>query len=378
MTTTRPVLGSWDGRATKRVSTRTELLHGLFTLTPDTKPGLFGDTSTDHRRLVFVDENVYRLYPQIAPLLGCYGITARIVVVPGGEGAKTMDQVLSIMAEMTKFGVGRFQEVIGFGGGVLHDLLGVAAGLYRRGIPWRFFSTTLVSAIDAGFALKCAVTTDWKNRAGLYYPPVYSATDAGTFFGTLTDLDVREGYSEMLKWAVAGDGRLFDLLESDGARLCTEKFAGSDAATLKSLSLTIKGMMDELYGNAWEDNTYRKSYLGHGLSPGLEPRVTHGRAVQLEISLLAQISRERGLITETTRDRIWAAYTSVGMTLWDDVLNEPVGLFQALADTTLHRGGQQAITIPCGKPGQITYVSDLTETEIRAGLDRLREHAHLN
>jgi 3-dehydroquinate synthase len=230
--------------------------------------------------------------------------------------------------------------------------------------------------VDAGFALKCAVNSGWKNRAGLYHPARWSATDNTTFFGTLSALDVREGYSEMLKWAIAGDARLFAMLESHGERLCQEAFAGADEVTVACISRTIGGMMKELYDNPYEEVTTRRSYLGHALSPGLEPEVQHGRAVALEICIVAEISHARELISEATRNRIWATYTDVGMPLWDRVLAQPERLTLALADTTLHRGGQQAVTVPCGQVGEVTYLHDLTRDEIHRALERLHTAAH--
>lgn len=369
-----PIVQTWDRQATKLITSRTELLHGLFDLAPGMAPDLFGDL-TNPRRLVFIDENVQRLYPEIKPLTARYGLETQFVTVPGGELAKTSATADMMMAEMDAFGVARFQEVIGFGGGVLHDLLGVAAGEYRRGVPFRFFGTTLVAGIDAMFALKAAVNKGWKNRAGLYNPAVMSATDNAAFFATLSDADIWEGYSEMLKWAIAGDGHLFRLLEAHGPRLCAEKFAGTDDVTLECITRTIRGMLDELYGNAFEWITARLSYLGHALSTGLEPAVSHGRAVGLEITLVAFIAHARDLISTETLSRILSVYTAVGLPLWDRVLEEPERLTLALADTTLHRGGRQEIVVPCGPVGKVTFLNDLTPSEIHRGVDRLHAFA---
>ena len=58
------------------------------------------------------------------------------------------------------------------GGGVLLDVVGFAASIYRRGTPYLRVPTTLVAIIDAGIGVKTGINfSGSKNRIGAYFPP---------------------------------------------------------------------------------------------------------------------------------------------------------------------------------------------------------------
>lgn len=376
---------TWTRRAVRRVKWTAGIATGLLDHTPESAPNLFG-LADSRRRFVVMDENVWRHYGDaITALLSRYGIQYNDppLLIPGGEHAKTRAAVDQVLSAMDSFGVARFGEPPqGWGGGVLHDILGLAAGEFRRGVAFDFFATTLVCAIDSMFALKCAVNQGWKNRAGLYHPARYSWTDP-QFFRTLTDDDIREGTAEIIKWAIAGDRRLFRLLEDHASRVVSEKYQGTDRATAAILCRTIAGMMTELSGNPYELVTARPSYLGHGISPALEPRLKHGQAVALDVLLTTMVAWRRGLISPTQRDRIVALIRGVGLQPWDSALEDTSGLLRALGDTALHRGGRQNITAPVGLVARhvtlplgakVAYL-ELTQSDLERARDDLYNHA---
>ena len=73
----------------------------------------------------------------------------QIIVVDGVESEKNLENLIFILKEMEKFGVLRLNEpIIGIGGGVILDLVGLAANLYRRGVPYIKIPTTLLGIID--------------------------------------------------------------------------------------------------------------------------------------------------------------------------------------------------------------------------------------
>jgi 3-dehydroquinate synthase len=377
---------TWNGTITQTAHIQTELIQGILNLTPSDKPDLFGDISADRRRLVVLDATVQALYPGIAQLYERFDIEYRLHTIPSGPEAKTWETVEAIHDAMDEFGVPRFGEVDGWGGGRLHDVLGVAAKLYRRGIDYRYFATTLVGGGDAMFAAKCAIErirsgnagTRWgKNRIGAYHAARYSAVDNVTFFGTLTPDDVLEGYAEVLKWAICGDLDLFRTLETHGPSLCREKFAGTDPITRRVMAGTIGGMVGQIYGmddsgrnNALEEIAARPSYIGHTLSPGMEPDIQHGIAVTFDILITTMIARRRGLLSTHDATRIAETYRAARFPLWHPVLEQRQRLLAALEDTTLHRGGYQLWPTPI-EIGTVTFLNDVSESDIAYALDEL-------
>jgi 3-dehydroquinate synthetase len=353
-TAASPRKDEWTVTARKPVQWSTGLVDGLLALSPKTAPDLFGDVRAFPRRFVAVDEHVWPHYGEkMLDLLSRYRIEHNDpLIMPGGEEAKTQDNVVRLLAAMDDFGVPRFgAPPQGWGGGVLHDLMALAGGQYRRGVEIDFVATTLLCAIDAMFALKCASDYGYKNRIGLYTPVGQSWTDL-TFYGTLADVDIREGMAEIIKWALAGDPYLFRVLELHGERISREKFQGGDPITREVITRTIRGMLGELALNPFEQQSgggvRRRSYIGHGISPAWEPQIPHGQAVIFDILLTTMVAWRLGQITPSQRNRIVQVVASVGLRLWDPVLEDTDKIMLALRDTAMHRGGQQLMPTPQG------------------------------
>ncbi|MDM4721892.1 3-dehydroquinate synthase [Micromonospora sp. WMMA1363] len=369
-----PRLQKWDAQVVKPVQWSTMLYDGLLDLTSDEEPTLFGDLDASRRRFIAVDQNVWTLYQsEITGLLDRFGVEWNDppCVLPGGEAAKTRESTHLVYEAMESFGVARFGEPpIAIGGGVLHDVCGLAAGEYRRGVSWDFIATTLVSAIDAMFALKCGVSEGWKNRAGLYHPARSSATDA-RFFRTLGQHHVRDGFAEITKIAVAGDPLLFRVLEEHGPQVAAERFQKTPDVSQEILERSVTWMMRELTQNPFEHETARASYLGHSISPGLEPTVTHGHAVALDIAWTSMVAWRRELVGPEVRDRILRLIKSLGLDVWHPAMADTDRLLAALADATRHRGGRQLVPTPV-RIGQVTYLDISGDELCRAVEDQHR------
>ncbi|MEW5352289.1 2-epi-5-epi-valiolone synthase [Streptomyces sp. 16-176A] len=351
---------------------------GLLDAKPRDYPDLFGPLRTSTRRLPIIDRRVHAIYgKKIRALLARYGIHhPEPLVIPGGEAAKCAATVDRIHRHMETWGVPRFGEpLLIWGGGVAHDVGGYAAATYRRGVPYIVFATTLVCAIDAMFALKVAVNSHYKNRVGSYHPPTAAHADPA-FFATLDRGQILDGLGEVFKVAVALDGDLFPLLEQHGARVTAERFQSDDPATLAILHRSIAAMGVELSGNPFEHDPQRASYAGHSLSPAMEPALSHGAAVVLDLLLTTMIAWRRGVVSAPYRDRIVTLARTLGLPRWHPVLERsPLTLFDALTDTARHRGGRQLVPVPYGEPGRVRYLDGIGLTELQRALEDLHDAA---
>jgi 3-dehydroquinate synthetase len=370
--------GGRKATATRTVEWTAEILVGILDSTPGRVPDLFGDLTVSRRRVVAVDTKFHAIHgDRLRALLARYRIEhPDPVIVQGGERSKTRATVEQITAALEAFDVSRFGEpLLLFGGGVLHDVGGFAAAEYRRGITYRMFATTLVCAIDAGFALKVAISDPFKNRTGQYHPAEAMFTDPA-WFRTLDHEQILDGTGEIIKWAVVEPSApLFARFERHGPRAVAEGFSANDPDALAIMRGTIKGMMHELADNPYELVTERRSYIGHGMSMAFEPQVTHGQAVILDILLTLMIATRRGIVPPKLRDRIVTVIRACGLRLWHDVLDTD-RIVSALADTMRHRHGKQSIPVPNGKLRTITYMNEITPDEVRQALDDLYATAH--
>ncbi|MEU2777096.1 iron-containing alcohol dehydrogenase, partial [Streptomyces sp. NPDC007162] len=215
-----------------RVSTSKEVAYEVFLspglLDPD-NPALaeagVPEAVRPGRRLVVVDSTVYDLYgPRIHAYFQNQRVEYGLCVIDAHEGVKSMETVFEIVSSMDSFGVSRRREpVIAIGGGVLTDLVGLAASLYRRSTPYIRVPTTLICMVDAAIGAKTGVNfREHKNRLGTYHPSAVTLIDR-EFLGTLSARHVCNGLAEILKMAMVKDAELFEHLAAHGSRLVRDR-----------------------------------------------------------------------------------------------------------------------------------------------------------
>ncbi|MFE2140877.1 sedoheptulose 7-phosphate cyclase [Streptomyces sp. NPDC059456] len=330
--------------------------------------------SRGDRRLVVIDENVDLLYGALVrEYFAAHGIEATVVALRADETVKQWDAVSRVVDAMNAFGIDRRREpVIAIGGGVLTDIVGFAASLYRRGTPYIRIPTTLIGLVDAGVGVKTGVNYErGKNRLGTYAPATVTFLDR-SFLRSLPLRHVSNGLAEILKMALIRSEDLFTLLEPHGAAVRADRLQGTtgELATASNaiIAESIHLMLEELQPNLWESTLERCVDYGHTFSPTLEmhalPELLHGEAVVIDMALTTALATLRGDMTEAQADRVLAVIRSLGLPLWNDVLHDTGLLEEALRDTVRHRDGQQRLPLPVGI-GRHRFVNDVTPAELR-------------
>jgi 3-dehydroquinate synthase len=328
------------------------------------------------RRLIVIDEEVFTLHGErIEQYFLRQGVDYRILPVVATETQKDLDTLMTILSAMESFHLLRQSEpVIGIGGGVLLDVVGFAAAIYRRGVPYLKVPTTLLSLVDVSIGVKTAVNHFGnRNRLGAYHPPQAVFLDR-SFLRTLEPRAFSNGLAEILKMALLKDARLFDLLETHGLALISEKFPAGEVA-LEVIDRAIQTMAEELEPNLWEKHLQRSVDFGHSFSPILEmralPQLTHGEAVALDMLLSCLVSQGRGLLPDRDLERIFETTRRLGLPTYHEMFGDPVALWESLADTVIHRNGDQNLPmIP--RIGSFTFFPDVTVEEVARAAQRLR------
>ncbi len=201
------------------------------------------------------------------------------LVVDVGAG-KGLAQVERILGALSSAGRDKDDEVVGVGGGTLLDLVGLAAGLFRRGTRWRAVPTTLLAMVDAALGGKTAVdvVVDGalvRNAAGLFHPPSSSCVWPG-FLATLSPAGRRHGQAEMLKHQLLFDG------------------AAGPAPDVDAFSLRRnRGIKRFVVDRDPRERHFRQALnLGHTFAHAFESRfgVAHGDAVLHGLSCMLRLS----------------------------------------------------------------------------------------
>jgi len=333
------------------------------------------------RRFIVIDATVHELYGDaLRKYLEHHNCQYRLCVLSASEEAKTMESVFTVVKGLDSFGISRRHEpILAIGGGVLLDIVGLAAGMYRRSTPYVRVPTSLIGLVDAGVGIKTGVNFgDHKNRVGTYFAPTVALLDRG-FLATLEDRHISNGLAEILKIALIKDATLFRLLEEHAELLLAERLTGQtqtgDVVAREVFSRAVGGMLEELEPNLWEKELERLVDYGHSFSPTLEmralPALLHGEAVTVDMALTTVLAEARGLVSTPDRERIIGLMRRLRLPVWHPLL-EPGLLEPALRETTRHRDGLQRMPIPVGIGGAC-FLHDLTVAELGRAAELLRE-----
>ncbi len=366
-------LGMYSYRLSYQHLIEYEIIHAPNLFAPDNPALLSSGRGRGSRRFVVVDENVYGYYGEaIWTYFAFHGIEARIVPLAAGEEHKTLESYIFLARELDAFPIHRRDEpIIAIGGGVLTDLVGFLASTYRRGLPHIKVPTTLMGYVDASIGIKTGFNFDGnKNRLGSFYAPQKVLLDK-TFFRTLSRRHLLNGICEIIKLAVIKDAELFEMLEQWGASSVERAF--QDQESDRILDRAIRGMIEELEPNLFEEELARKVDFGHTFSYGLEARhegrLYHGEAVLLDILLSVLIARSRRLLSESESERVFRLTETLGIHLDTAVLDAET-LWESLRERTYHRNGLQRVPMPAGI-GRCIFLNDITRCEVERATQEL-------
>ncbi|WDN57044.1 sedoheptulose 7-phosphate cyclase [Streptomyces clavuligerus] len=353
-------------RSTQDVTYRVQQTDSIFDPGNSTLADVAG-LQQRSRRLVVVDRNVDRLLGRaIRGYFTAWGHDhATFLVLEPNEAAKSSDALLSIAQAADRAGIKRRSEpIVAIGGGVVTDLAGLAASLYRRGTPFVRIPTTLIGLVDAAVGAKTAINFNGhKNRLGTYFPATHTLLDH-SLLRTLPERHIRNGLAEIIKMAVMKDSTLFSLVEQDADQLVDRRFDTPLAQQV--IERSVSGMLEELEPNLWEHDLKRLVDFGHTFSPVIEmraePQLLHGEAVSIDMALSCAIAHDRGILGREATMRVIGLLHRVGLPTWHPVCDLSQ-LCSGLEDSVRHRDGHQHLPVPTGI-GRARFLEDVTPEDL--------------
>ena len=225
------------------------------------------------------------------------GIVSNTLVIEPGEGAKGFAGLEALCGQLLALGLERGDLVVAFGGGVVGDLAGFAAAIYKRGIDFVQIPTTLLAQVDSSVGGKTAIDTPaGKNMIGAFHQPKLVLADLGVL-GTLPDRELVCGLGEVLKYGLLGDSDFFAWQEASLPELLRRDPAALSHAVHRSVEMKARIVeADEREGGA-----RALLNLGHTFAHAVEAAtgfgdaVKHGEAVGLGCALAFRFSTSLGL-----------------------------------------------------------------------------------
>ncbi|ANV97402.1 3-dehydroquinate synthase [Helicobacter enhydrae] len=209
------------------------------------------------------------------------------LVLASGESQKclkTLEQILNVAFSCK---LDRQSTMIALGGGVISDLVGLASGIFMRGIDFVNIPTTLLAQVDASVGGKCGINTqEGKNLIGLFHSPK-SVYISPMFLETLAPREWNAGMAEVIKIATCLDERLFDtLFEKQQIK----------QNPLEVIHSSIKLKADIVRQDPFEKDKRAVLNYGHTFGHIIEKennytRYLHGEAVSLGMILANQLAQ---------------------------------------------------------------------------------------
>ncbi|MFA7082471.1 MAG: 3-dehydroquinate synthase [Bacteroidales bacterium] len=245
------------------------------------------------KKFILLDTNTYThcLPVLIGEVEELYG--AEILEVEEGEESKSLSIVENLCSSLIESSADRDSILISLGGGVITDLGGFLASVFKRGIQHISIPTTLLGMVDASIGGKTAVNVgEIKNQIGTFNHNsiVYYHKEL------LESLDKRQilnGIAEIIKIALVKDEILWQEIKKSNPnkdKRFSDEFLGK--------SILLKEEIVKKDPN--EENERKILNFGHTighaiesitLSKGLD--VLHGEAVASGIYYATKLSEQK-------------------------------------------------------------------------------------
>lgn len=341
------------------------------------------------------------LVARVAMSISAAGMKTTLHPVAASESRKTMHDAESLLMQVAASRHERFEPIIALGGGIVGDVAGFAAAIYRRGVPVVQCPTTLLAMVDASVGGKTGVNllagndpadgygaSIRKNLVGAFHHPCLVVADVATL-DSLGGRQVRAGLAECLKHGMISaatgsahnDPGLFGwITASIPALLSKDREA---LVELVARNVAIKAAVvggDEREELPSEQGGRALLNLGHTFGHAIEtvPGLTadgdpanaplhHGEAVAIGLVAACHASLNAGMCSTGLVQEVESSLVNAGL---------PIRLKNLPSNDVLHTimthdkkvvGGKVRLVLPVGETPGTAVVS---ENIPREGIDR--------
>ena len=252
--------------------------------------------------IVITNRDIKRLLgKKLERSLSSAGFKVKFILVPDSERAKSERYCIKLLNDISIYDNSKRRLfIVALGGGVIGDLAGFVASVYRRGIPYVQVPTTLLAQVDSSIGGKVAIDLKaGKNLVGAFYQPRTVLMDT-YILKTLPKRDFISGMAEIIKYSIIRSPEFFDFLDKH-----MDEILSLDDRCLRYIVYTCAKIKADIVA---KDEYDRKNLrvvlnLGHTIGHAIEAAFeyskaySHGEAVALGMISACYMSRELGLLT---------------------------------------------------------------------------------
>ncbi len=276
--------------------------------------------------------------------------------ITAGEAGKNWDEFTKTCAAL----LDAFPDaataplVLLLGGGVVGDLGGFAAAVFRRGVPFVQIPTTLLSAVDSSVGGKVAVNFGGvKNIMGAFSQPRIVVCDLDALH-TLGPREIRSGMAEVIKYGAVCSRSLFEQLEAGAL----EKMLALDPPTLTDIVAQCVRLKADVVEKDELDKLGIRNVLnfghtiGHALELSADYALTHGEAISVGMAAATRMAVQLGMVHLSFQKRLTVLLARAGLPLSYQPESDAPGLYdrilRALQLDKKFRDGKNLFVLPTG------------------------------
>jgi 3-dehydroquinate synthase len=244
--------------------------------------------------------------PRLTASLDAAGLDHATVIVPNGEGTKSIEQLNNVVDGLLAARLERGDIVLALGGGVIGDLAGFAASVTRRGMDFVQIPTSLLAQVDSSVGGKTGINSPHgKNLIGAFHQPKLVLADLTTL-DTLPPREFAAGYAEVVKYGLIDDEAFYFWLEEHQPAI----FSGDAALRGEMVARCCAAKTRFVLADEKETGVRALLNLGHTFGHALEKatgysdRLLHGEGVAIGMVLAHGFSAKLGLAPSQDTGRI--------------------------------------------------------------------------
>ena len=245
--------------------------------------------------IVITEENIFSLHEQKFE-------SFQVLLVKGKEANKTQNSIDFIIKKLLEFDVDKSWLIVGVGGGVMTDMVGYVASIFKRGINLGLVPTSILAMTDAAIGGKNGINVGkYKNMVGTTYRPTFILYDY-SFLNTLPKAEWVNGFAEIIKHACIKDEEMFCELENKNI----EYYIQDKLATCKLIERNVAIKTSVVVADEFEKADRFQLNFGHTFGHAIENlyNLPHGHAVSIGMVMAAQISEELNNFNAVSVDKL--------------------------------------------------------------------------
>ncbi len=309
------------------------------------------------------------------------------------EPDKSLGTLSIILEALARRRADRHDPVIALGGGIIGDLAGFAAAVYRRGVPFVQCPTTLLAMVDASVGGKTGVNFDVggvlrKNFVGAFHQPAAVLIDPAVL-ATLPARELRCGMAECVKHGLigahAGEPALLEWTRANTDAILA--LAPEKLTELIARNVAVKAAIVAVDEHEEADDTAGGRALlnlghtfGHAietiphLSPDGDPShapLRHGEAVALGLIAAARCAVVLGLCDASLSGEVAELLARIGLPVAVANLPESGDVISRMGHDKKVIGGRMRLVLPLNK-GYARIVANPPIEAVGASIEGIR------